>query len=63
MDFRETGKACTYRRLMLAEGHLTRARFAAILRRIAMLLLPVNWNADGKANHGECKRMDGCRRN
>jgi len=28
--------------LMLAEGHLTRTRFAAMLRRIALLLLPAN---------------------
>jgi Transposase DDE domain group 1 len=29
-------------RLMLAEGHLTRTRFAAMLRRIALLPLPAN---------------------
>jgi hypothetical protein len=28
--------------LMLAEGHLTRGRFAAMLRQIAMLPLPAN---------------------
>jgi hypothetical protein len=28
--------------LMLAEGHLTRPRFAAMLRRIAMLPLPAS---------------------
>jgi hypothetical protein len=28
--------------LMLAEGHLTRVRFAAMLRRIALLPLPAN---------------------
>ncbi len=27
---------------VLAEGHLTRARFAAILRRLALLTLPAN---------------------
>ncbi len=29
-------------RLMLAEGHLTRTRFAAMLRNIALLPLPAN---------------------
>ena len=33
-------KHARYYWLMLAEGHLTRARFAAMLRRIAMLPLP-----------------------
>jgi len=28
--------------LMLAEGHLTRTRFAAMMRRIALLPLPAN---------------------
>jgi hypothetical protein len=28
--------------LLLAEGHLTRARFSAMLRRIALLPLPLN---------------------
>ena len=33
-------KHARYFRLMLAEGHLTRGRFAAMLRRIAMLPVP-----------------------
>jgi hypothetical protein len=33
-------KHARYFRLMLAEGHLTRGRFAAMLRRIARLPLP-----------------------
>ena len=35
-------KHVRYYRLMLAEGHLTRGRFAAMLRRIAMLPLPAS---------------------
>ena len=35
-------KHARYYWLMLAEGHLTRARFAAMLRRIALLPLPAN---------------------
>jgi hypothetical protein len=35
-------KHARYYRLMLAEGHLTRGRFAAMLRRIAMLPLPAS---------------------
>ena len=31
-----------YSWLMLAEGHLTRTRFAAVMRRIARLPLPAN---------------------
>jgi hypothetical protein len=35
-------KHARYYWMMLAEGHLTRARFAAMLRRIALLPLPAN---------------------
>ena len=35
-------KHARYYWLMLAEGHLTRGRFAAMLRRIAMLPLPAS---------------------
>jgi hypothetical protein len=35
-------KHARYYWLMLAEGHLTRARFAAMMRRIALLPLPAN---------------------
>ena len=35
-------KHARYYWLMLAEGHLTRGRFAAMLRRIALLPLPAN---------------------
>jgi hypothetical protein len=35
-------KHARYYWLMLAEGHLTRARFTAMLRRIALLPLPAN---------------------
>ena len=35
-------KHARYYWLMLAEGHLTRARFSAMLRRIALLHLPAN---------------------
>jgi hypothetical protein len=35
-------KHARYYWLMLAEGHLTRTRFAAMLRRIALLPLPAN---------------------
>jgi hypothetical protein len=35
-------KHARYYWLLLAEGHLTRARFAAMLRRIALLPLPAN---------------------
>jgi hypothetical protein len=35
-------KHARYYWLMLAEGHLTRGRFAAMLRRIATLPLPAN---------------------
>ena len=35
-------KHARYCWLMLAEGHLTRARFTAMLRRIALLPLPAN---------------------
>jgi hypothetical protein len=35
-------KHARYYWLMLAEGHLTRVRFAAMLRRIALLSLPAN---------------------
>jgi hypothetical protein len=35
-------KNARYYWLMLAEGHLTRARFTAMLRRIALLPLPAN---------------------
>jgi len=52
--------------MMLAEGHLTRVRFSAMLRRIALLPLPANWTADGKngkPNLGGQRRVDRCRRN
>jgi hypothetical protein len=35
-------KHARYYRMMLAEGHLTRRRFATMLRRIALLPLPAN---------------------
>jgi hypothetical protein len=35
-------KHARYYWLMLAEGHLTRGRFTAMLRRIALLPLPAN---------------------
>jgi hypothetical protein len=35
-------KHARYYWLMLAEGHLTRVRFSAMLRRIALLPLPAN---------------------
>jgi hypothetical protein len=35
-------KHARYYWLMLAEGHLTKARFAAMLRKIALLPLPAN---------------------
>jgi hypothetical protein len=35
-------KHARYYRLMLAEGHLTRTWFAAMLRNIALLPLPAN---------------------
>jgi hypothetical protein len=35
-------KHARYYSLMLAEGHLTKARFAAMLRRIALLPLTAN---------------------
>jgi hypothetical protein len=35
-------KLARYYWLMLAEGHLTRGRFTAMLRRIALLPLPAN---------------------
>jgi hypothetical protein len=35
-------KHARYYLLMLAEGHLTRVRFSAMLRRIALLPLPAN---------------------
>ena len=35
-------KPARYHWLMLAEGHLTQIRFAAMLRRIAMLRLPAS---------------------
>jgi hypothetical protein len=35
-------KHARYYRLMLAEGHLTRVRFSATLRRMALLPLPAN---------------------
>jgi hypothetical protein len=35
-------KHARYRWLLLAEGHLTRERFAAMLRRIALLPLPAS---------------------
>jgi hypothetical protein len=35
-------KHARYYWLMLAEGHLTRGRFAATMRRIALLPLPAN---------------------
>ena len=41
-DGRRLVKHALYYWLMLAEGHLTRARFTAMLRRIALLPLPAN---------------------
>jgi hypothetical protein len=35
-------KHARYYWVMLAEGHLTQIRFAAMLRRIAMLLIPAD---------------------
>ena len=51
--------------LMLTEGHLTRVRFSATLRRIALLPLPANQLTGRNAanpNHGGKRRMDRCQR-
>ena len=58
-------KHARYYWMVLTEGHLTRTRFAAMLRMIALLPLPANSPTDRSAdnpNHEGQRRMDRCRR-
>jgi hypothetical protein len=55
-DWRSTSEACAVLLAVLAEGHLTRTRFAAIIRRIALLPLPANGSAGGVEDNPDDRR-------